>query len=146
MNIIQYIHDTLQAGGVRMIYGDPWQLNVALGDIDFSAEPSNMVAYCYLLRDTSTTNGAETAQIAVFFASLCDFDFDPMQVLAEQERLKRAAKTALLGAVVTDNKYGVSGEAWQYGYNDYAENVCWVAMRATFTALSVECVRGGGDD
>ena len=33
-----------------------------------------------------------------------------------------------------------SDPRWQYGYDDYAENVCWVCLRVTLTASAADCV------
>ena len=47
---------------------------------------------------------------------------------------------ALLHDIARGNEMAYEGVRWQYGYDDYAENVAWVCLRVTLTALAADCV------
>ena len=47
---------------------------------------------------------------------------------------------ALLNSIRTGNEMTYADPRWQYGYDDYAENVCWVCLRVTLTASAADCV------
>jgi hypothetical protein len=55
-----------------------------------------------------------------------------------QEELKNTGKRLLLH-IERGNDMSYDGVRWQYGYDDYAENVAWVCLRVTLTALAADC-------
>lgn len=105
---------------------------------DFGASHDGTVMYCHLITDSETMDGRDTATVAVYFCRLCDFDFDGEDLLPVQEELKDTGK-ALLHDIALGNEMAYDGVRWQYGYDDYAENVAWVCLRVTLTALSADC-------
>jgi hypothetical protein len=124
--------------GISAIYGSPEQINAMMQDTDFSASEGGTVVFCHLITDSETTDGRDAATVAVYFCRLCDFDFDGEQLLPVQEELKDTGKQFLLH-IERGNEMSYDGVRWQYGYDDYAENVAWVCMRVTLTALAADC-------
>lgn len=124
--------------GISAIYGSPEQVNAMMQNTDFHASDGGTVLYCHLITDSETTDGRDTATVAVYFCRLCDFDFDGEGLLPVQEELKNTGKQLLLH-IERGNEMVYDGVRWQYGYDDYAENVAWVCLRVTLTALSADC-------
>lgn len=124
--------------GISALYGSPEQVNAMMQDTDFSASDGGTVLYCHLITDSETTDGRDTATVAVYFCRLCDFDFNGEGLLPVQEALKNTGKQLLL-YIEHGNAMAYDGVRWQYGYDDYAENVAWVCLRVTLTALSADC-------
>lgn len=124
--------------GIYALYGSPEQVNAMMQDTDFAASDGGTVLYCHLITDSETTDGRDTAMVAVYFCRLCDFDFDGENLLPVQEELKATGKSLLLH-IERGNGMTYEGVRWQYGYDDYAENVAWVCLRVTLTALSADC-------
>ena len=124
--------------GISAIYGSPEQVNAMMQDTDFSASDSGTVVFCHLITDSETVDGRDTASVAVYFCRLCNFDFDGENLLPVQEELKATGKRLLLH-IERGNGMAYDGVRWQYGYDDYAENVAWVCLRVTLTALSADC-------
>ena len=120
------------------LYGTPEQVNAMMQDTDFAASDSGTVVFCHLITDSETNDGRDTATVAVYFCRLCDFDFDGEQLLPVQEELKDTGKRLLLH-IERGNAMAYDGVRWQYGYDDYAENVAWVCLRVTLTALAADC-------
>ena len=120
------------------LYGTPEQVNAMMQDTDFAASDSGTVLFCHLITDSETTDGRDTATVAVYFCRLCDFDFDGENLLPVQEELKNKGKRLLLH-IERGNEMAYDGVRWQYGYDDYAENVAWVCLRVTLTALAADC-------
>lgn len=127
-----------RSNGISALYGSPEQINAMMQDTDFSASDSGTVLYCHLITDSETTGGRDTATVAVYFSRLCDFDFNGEQLLPVQEALKDTGKQ-LLHYIAQGNGMSYDGVRWQYGYDDYAENVAWVCLRVTLIALSADC-------
>ena len=88
-----------------------------------------------------TANGGhDRTTVGVFFSRLCDFDFDPEGLLSVQDGLKAIGKS-LLNDINAGNVLGYEEPVrWQYGYDDYADNVAWVCMRVTLENLAADCV------
>lgn len=107
-------------------------------DTQFASSQDGTVVYTHLITDSETTDGRDTATVAVYFCLLCDFDFDGENLLPVQEELKDTGKQLLLH-IERGNEMAYDGVRWQYGYDDYAENVAWVCLRVTLTALSADC-------
>lgn len=124
--------------GFSALYGTPEQVNEMMTSTDFGASQDGTVMYCHLITDSETESGRDSATVAVFFCRLCDFDFNGEDLLPVQEELKNTGK-ALLHNIALGNYMSYEGVRWQYGYDDYAENVAWVCMRVTLTALSADC-------
>jgi hypothetical protein len=136
-----FIDKILQWGrnnGFSALYGTPEQVNEMMQETDFGASRDGTVMYCHLITDSETESGRDSATVAVYFCRLCDFDFDGEGLLPVQEELKDTGK-ALLHDIERGNVMAYDGVRWQYGYDDYAENVAWVCLRVTLTALSADC-------
>ena len=125
--------------GISALYGSPEQVNAMMQDTDFGASQDGTVIYCHLITDSETESGRDSATVAVYFCRLCDFDFNGEDLLPVQEELKDTGKQ-LLHDIALGNYMSYYGVRWQYGYDDYAENVCWVCLRVTLTALAADCV------
>ena len=50
-----------------------------------------------------------------------------------------ATAPAIPNAIARGNAMTYDGVRWQYGYDDYAENVAWVCLRVTLEALTADC-------
>lgn len=124
--------------GISALYGTPEQVNAMMQDTDFASSDSGTVVFCHLITDSETTGGRDAATVAVYFCRLCDFDFYGEGILIAQEELKDTGKR-LLHHVAQGNEMAYDGVRWQYGYDDYAENVAWVCLRVTLTALAADC-------
>jgi hypothetical protein len=124
--------------GFSALYGTPEQINEMMTSTDFGASQDGTVLYCHLITDSETDSGRDSATVAVYFCRLCDFDFDGENLLPVQEELKNTGKRLLLH-IERGNAMTYDGVRWQYGYDDYAENVAWVCMRVTLTALAADC-------
>ena len=138
MMFIDQILAWAQNNGFSDLYGTPEQVNEMMTSTDFSASQDGTVIYCHLITDSETTDGRDAATVAVYFCRLCDFDFNGENLLPVQEELKGTGK-ALLHDIARGNAMTYDGVRWQYGYDDYAENVAWVCLRVTITALSADC-------
>lgn len=139
MMIIDKILDLVRERGYTAVYGSAEQVNEMLNNTPFAASEDGTVVVMHLVTDSATVDGHDRAVVAVYFASLCDFDFNGEALLPEQERLKGIGKE-LLNSIRTGNEMTYSDPRWQYGYDDYAENVCWVCLRVTLTASAADCV------
>ena len=138
MIFVDEILQWARSNGISALYGSPEQVNAMMQDTDFSASDGGTVLFCHLITDSETTDGRDTATVAVYFCRLCDFDFDGENLLPVQEDLKDKGK-ALLHDIARGNAMTYDGVRWQYGYDDYAENVAWVCLRVTLTALAADC-------
>ena len=136
---IDYILQWARDKGYAAVYGSPEQVNEMLTNVPFADYTDGTAVIMHLVADSETYNGYDRAIIAVYFASLCPFDFNGESLLSEQERLKNIGKS-LLNYIRTGNVLAYEYPRWQYGYDDYAENVCWVCLRVTLTALAADCV------
>lgn len=139
MIFIDKILDWARERGYTAVYGSAEQVNEILNNTPFADSKDGTVVFMHLVTDSATVDGRDRAVVAVYFASLCDFDFDGEELLPEQERLKGIGKE-LLNSIRTGNEMTYSDPRWQYGYDDYAENVCWVCLRVTLTASAADCV------
>ena len=139
MMIVDKILDWARGRGYTAVYGSAGQINEMLTDVDFAASKDATAVVMHLVTDSATDDGKDTAVVVVYFASLCDFDFAGESLLPEQERLKNIGKK-LLNEIRTGNEMTYADPRWQYGYDDYAENVCWVCLRVTLTASAADCV------
>lgn len=138
MIFVDKILEWARNNGISALYGTPEQVNEMMTSTDFGASQDGTVMYCHLITDSETTDGRDTATVAVYFCRLCDFDFDGENLLPVQEELKATGKRLLLH-IERGNGMTYEGVRWQYGYDDYAENVAWVCLRVTLTALSADC-------
>lgn len=136
---VDYILAWARDLGYSAVYGSPEQVNEMLTDVPFSASKDGTAVIMHLVTNSETVDGHDRAVMAVYFASLCPFDFDGEALLPEQERLKNIGK-ALLNHIRTGNVITADSARWQYGYDDYAENVCWVCLRVALTASAADCV------
>lgn len=139
MMFIDEILNWVRGRGYKAVYGSAEQVNEMLNNTPFADSKGNTVVVMHLITDSATVDGRDRAVIAVYFASLCDFDFDGEALLPEQERLKNIGKE-FLNHIRAGNVMTYSEPRWQYGYDDYAENVCWVCLRVTLTASAADCV------
>lgn len=138
MIFIDQILTWARNNGIYALYGSPEQVNEMMTDTPFASSQDGTVVYTHLITDSETTDGRDTATVAVYFCRLCDFDFDGEGLLPVQEELKDTGKQLLLH-IAQGNEMSYDGVRWQYGYDDYAENVAWVCMRVTLIALSADC-------
>ena len=136
--MIQLIKQIITDLGIEFRYGNPAQINEYLQHVDYSATAGGVAAYCYLLTDTEYTNGKEGGNVAVFFSTLIDFDFDGQQALNTTDICKAKAKE-FLQKVAESNLIRYEGARFQYGYDDFAENVAWCAVRAYFEDMVPDC-------
>ena len=136
---VDYILQWARDKGYAAVYGSPEQVNEMLTSVPFASSQDGTAVIMHLVADSETYNGHDRAIVAVYFASLCPFDFNGESLLPEQERLKNIGKD-LLNDIRTGNTIAYEYPRWQYGYDDYAENVCWVCLRVTLTALAADCV------
>ena len=139
MIIVDQILQWARNNGYTAVYGSAEQVNEMLTSVPFADSKDGTVVVMHLIASSETVDGHDRATLAVYFASLCDFDFDGEALLPEQERLKNAGK-ALLHHLRSGNALSYADPRWQYGYDDYAENVAWVCLRVTLTALAADCV------
>lgn len=137
--MIQQIKQIVTELGIEFRYGNPAQINEYLQHVDYSSTSGGVAAYCYLLTDTEYTNGKEGGNVAVFFSTLIDFDFDGQQALNATDICKAKAKE-FLQKVAESNLIRYDGARFQYGYDDFAENVAWCAVRAYFEDMVPDCV------
>lgn len=143
MNIVQSLLRLLRDAGFETRYGTAYQINDYLTDVDFSRSRGGTVAYMHLITSLSSVNGRERGEFSVYFARLCDFDFNGEDLLDVQEELKGYGEE-LIRAATCGNEVRVLGNArWQFGYDDFAENVCWVCLRLTVESTTEECVPFG---
>lgn len=139
MNIIKNILNITENAGYMTLYGNPNHINERLTDVDFGASSDGVVCYVYLATASEVVEGRERANVGLFFASLCDFDFSPRDVLDKQQTLKEAAES-VFDTLNNGNTLQASEPRYTYGYDDFAENVCWVCMRTTVKELAARCV------
>ena len=132
--IIKWVRDN----GFSALYGTPEQVNEMMTSTDFGASQDGTVIYCHLITDSETMDGRDSATVAVYFCRLCDFDFNGEDLLPQQEELKAIGKR-MLRSIARGNAMTYDGVRWQYGYDDYAENVAWVCLRVTLEALTADC-------
>ena len=136
---VDYILQWARDKGYTAVYGSPEQVSEMLTDVPFENSKDGTAVITHLVSESETYNGHDRAIVAVYFASLCPLDFNGENLLPEQERLKNIGK-ALLNGIRTGNVLSYDHPRWQYGYDDYAENVAWVCLRVTITALAADCV------
>lgn len=138
MNAIQLIRQWCSDNGHSFCYGNPYQVEEWMGNTDFSQSAHETAVYAYLLTSSRYVDQHDTYDVGVFFARLIPFDFDNQSIDTVTEDLKELSK-GLLAYIHAGNLFGWSDARWQYGYDDYAENVAWCCLRVTLTALSAEC-------
>lgn len=136
--MITKIKAIIDSMGLPFRYGNPSQINYYLNNVDYAAAPDGVAAYCYLLTDSEYVNGKERATIAVFFSKLIDFDFDGSDAVSVTDVCKDKAKQ-FIHDVEVGNSLTCSDVRIQYGYNDFAENVAWCAVRAVFEVSEADC-------
>ena len=136
--MIERIKAIIDDMGVPFRYGNPSQINYYLNNVDYSAAPDGVAAFCYLVTDSEYVNGKERATIAVFFSKLIDFDFNGSDAVSVTDTCKEKAKQ-FIHAVEVGNSLTCSEVRFQYGYNDFAENVAWCAVRAVFEVSESDC-------
>lgn len=136
--MIDKIKAIIESMGIPFRYGNPSQINYYINNVDYAASPDGVAAYCYLLTDSEYVNGKERATIAVFFSKLIDFDFSGSDAVSVTDICKDKAKQ-FIHAVEVGNSLTCSDVRFQYGYNDFAENVAWCAVRAVFEVSEADC-------
>lgn len=143
MKIIQNILKLLRDSGFTTRYGTAYQLNDFFTDVDFSQSKDQTAVYMHLITAMESYDGKDRAEVAVYFARLSDFDFDGESLLPAQEEMKGYGEE-LLRTIACGNYIKTIGRArWQFGYDDFAENVCWVCMRVTVEDMAAFCVPFG---
>lgn len=143
MNIVQALIRLLRDAGFETRYGTAYQINDYLTDVDFSQSRGETVSYMHLITSLSSVNGRERGEFSVYFARLCDFDFNGEDLLDVQEELKGYGEE-LIRSATCGNEVKVLGNArWQFGYDDFAENVCWACLRLTVESTTEDCVPFG---
>lgn len=139
MTFINEIKQWCDGEGYAFRYGKPMQLEEMLGRVDFAASKDSTVVFCHLVTAMEWRNGRDRYTVGVYFARLCPFDFDGMQVLSEQEDLKNAAK-GWLRSMDCGNTLLWEDARFTFGYDDFCENVAWVCCRVTLWPAFDECV------
>lgn len=143
MNVVKKLIKSTRDAGFEARYGTAYQINDYLTDVDFSQSRGETVVYMHLITSLSSVNGRERGEFAVYFARLCDFDFNGEELLDIQEEMKGYGEE-IIRAVTCGNDIRVLGDArWQFGYDDFAENVSWVCMRVTVEDMAAFCVPFG---
>lgn len=125
--------------GLPFRYGNPYQINYYLQNVDYSQAQDGVAAFCYLVTDTIYENGKEQAVLAIFFSKLMSLDFNGQQAWQTTEDCKAKAKD-FLNLIAAGNILSYSGARFQFGYNDYAENIGWCSVRANFEMMMPDCV------
>ena len=126
--------------GYGAMYGNPSHINRMMSDIDYSACTDGVAVFAHLITSSETAGGRDRSTVGVFFSKLCDFDFNPEALLDVQRQLQDIGKV-MLADMLAGNEYDYTDPVrWQYGYDDYADNVAWVCLRLTAEALAVDCV------
>ena len=138
MIFVDKILEWARNNGYSALYGSPEQINEMMTSTDFGASRDGVVVFSHLITDSETTDSRDAATVAVYFCRLCDFDFDGENLLPQQEALKNIGKQ-MLRSIARGNVMTYEGVRWQYGYDDYAENVAWVCLRVTLEALTADC-------
>ena len=139
MTAIDHIRQWCATYGFAFSYGNPNHVEVWMGETDFSSSTDGVAVFSHLLTSEEWDGSHDTSYVGVWFASLVPFDFDNETIDATTEMLKNKAK-ALLASIQQGNAFGWDGARFQYGYDDYAENVAWCCLRVTLTALTADCV------
>lgn len=136
---IDYILRWARERGHTAAYGSGLQLNELFNSVPFGTSRDGTVVFCRLIENSETVDGRDRATVGIYFARLMEFDFDGEEQLPRQEELKVIGKEFLNG-VRSGNVMTYSGVRWQYGYDDYAENLLWVCLRVTLEAAAADCV------
>lgn len=137
--MIEVIKNIIEGMGLTFNYGNPSQINYYLHNTNYSQSADNITAFCYLLTDANYENGKTRATVAVFFSKLMDFDFSGQQAIDSQKACEEKAKQ-FLNIIANGNVITYTDARFQYGYNDFAENVGWCAVRALFE-IDSDCVQ-----
>lgn len=136
----QLIRQWCAAQGYAYKYGNPAHIEVWMGETDFSASTDGVCVFAHLLTASDyDPSGRDRHNLAVYFATLTPFDFDTDTIDQVTEGLHARAKS-MLAYIQQGNAFGWEGARFQYGYDDYAENVAWCCLRVTLTALASDCV------
>lgn len=140
MKAITQIKQWAEDNGYGFMYGNPAHLNRMMHDTNYSSLADNTAVHCYLITSADTQNAHDRVSVGVYFSRLCDFDFDPTSLLAVQEELMKIGKM-MLASLADGNIVGYEEPVrWQFGYDDFADNVVWVCARVTFFDLAADCV------
>lgn len=126
------------ANNLTFIYGSNSQINERLTYADYSASAGGVVVFATLLTAAIYDDGKDHDNVAVYFSMLTDFDFDPLEVADLQNQLRETSK-GLLQWLQAGNAAAWSGARYSYGYDDYAENVCWCCLRVTIDSITADC-------
>lgn len=136
----QLIRQWCNGQGYAYKYGNPAHINVWMGETYFSASTDGVCVFAHLLTASDyDESGHDRHNLAIYFATLTPFDFDTDTIDQVTEGLHARAKS-LLSHIQQGNVFGWEGARFQYGYDDYAENVAWCCLRVTLTALTADCV------
>lgn len=128
-----------RAHGYTAACGSGLQLNELFNSVSFGASRDGTVVFCRLVDNSETVDGRDRATVGIYFARLMEFDFDGEEQLPRQEEMKSIGK-AFLEDVRKGNAMNYFGARWQYGYDDYGENLLWVCLRVTLEAAAADCV------
>lgn len=140
MNFIKWMLNWARDKGYGAMYGNPSHINRMMSDVDYSACTDGVAVFAHLITSSETAGGRDRSTVGVFFSKLCDFDFNPEALLDVQRQLQDIGKV-MLADMLAGNEYDYTDPVrWQYGYDDYADNVAWVCVRLTAEALAVDCV------
>ena len=143
MNIVAKLLEIARGREYTALYGTPYQINDFLNDTDLSKSKNGTVVYMYLITGMSMVNGRYRMEVGIFFARMCDFDFNPEATLPVIEELKEEA-AALFRCVNEGNEIRTVGNVrYQFGYDDFAENVLWCCARVTIEECAAVCVQFG---
>ena len=140
MKFVKWVLQWARAKGYGAMYGNPSHINRMMSDVDYSQCTDGVAVFAHLITSGETAGGRDRFTAGIFFSKLCDFDFDPEALLNVQQDLQDIGK-AMLADMLAGNEFDYSDPVrWQYGYDDYADNVAWVCVRLTAEALAADCV------
>lgn len=138
MKIIKQLLQWARVQGYAAEYGSPEYIDERLTDIDVSASADGTIVYIYLITDSETADGRDRANVGIYFARLMDWEDGGDDVLTTIEELRTSGKK-LLSDIHRGNSLIYSGVRWQYGYNEFADNLAYCCLRVTLEASAADC-------
>lgn len=143
MNAVSTILQYFRSNGHLATYGTMSMINEALNSMSFASSTNGIAVFVNLVTSGESSDGHDRCELAVYAAKLCDFDFSGEGLLPSQEAMKEVLKK-MLSCLNDGNAFRpVGSPRWQFGYDDFAENVAWVCCRFTAESRASECVNHG---
>ena len=139
MNAVKEILNYFRNNGYLATYGSMAMINEALNGMKFQNSNNKIVIFVTLITNGSNEQGHDRADLSVYAAKLCDFDFNSESLLAEQETMMDVLKKMLFCMNEGNKIHPVGSPRWQFGYDDFAENVVWTCCRVSFESRETDC-------